>query len=131
MPRPDGQPYQSRVATTGPAGFALQNGTPVILTWTAPADGLQHAVDVYLWKRVATTETGGAVAVAVTQSGGSKVTNGTAAFAGGAANADYPFAASTTNYMVNSGGTIEVDQTSALTGGASTVFGELWASNVT
>lgn len=128
MPRVDGAPVQIRVATTGPAGFALQNATPTILTWTAPSDALTHMVEVFAWKRVATTETGGACTLKITEQGGAIVTNGTAMFAGGAANADYPFPAGTTQFLVNAGAIVELDQTSALTGGASTVFAEIWAS---
>lgn len=128
MPRPDGAPVQIRVATTGPAGVALINNTQTILTWTAPSDGLTHMVEVFAWKRVATTETGGAVTVKITEAGGSIVTNGTAMFAGGAANADYPFPGGATQYLVNAGAIVEIDQTSALSGGASTVFAEIWAS---
>ena len=128
MARPDGAPVQIRQATTGPAGVALINNTQTVLTWTAPSDGLTHIVEVFAWKRVATSETGGAVFVKITEQGGSIVQSGTALFAGGQANADYPFPGGLTQFMVNAGAIVEIDQTSALSGGASTVFAEIWAS---
>lgn len=49
------------VADTGTAGFALQNSTPHILSWTAPADGRLHMVTCAAYGYVSAAETGGEV----------------------------------------------------------------------
>jgi hypothetical protein len=64
-------------ATTGPAGYALINGTGNIpdMTWTAPADGQVHYAQVFGTLDVTATETGGQILVNYTAPNG---VNGTA-----------------------------------------------------
>ena len=52
-------PLMQLVATTGVNGFALQNGTPTILTWTPPNDGQVHRVLLIAQENVTVAETGG------------------------------------------------------------------------
>jgi len=110
-------------ATTGTAGFALQDATPTILTWTAPNDGNMHRVMVFATVTVGSTETGGAIQLHFTLPDGS--TGSLTLTAGGTA---------TGHYGVNSPGVVTVEantavsvvQSSALTGGSATIFAELW-----
>ena len=62
-----GRPFRE-VATTGPNGFALQNGTPTILEWTAPNDGKLHVVLTALLVVVTNPETGGPCGIHTTGS---------------------------------------------------------------
>ena len=57
-------------ATTGVAGFPLQNGYPDIASWTAPDDGIMHRVQIYALLIVTSTETGGQVEAFFTLPGG-------------------------------------------------------------
>jgi len=112
-------------AATAVAGFALQNATPTVISWTAPNDGRQHRVTVIYTLHVTVAETGGAV-----------VTNFTApdagvgqstAFAGGAGTGVFipngPQMA-----VVGAGTTVSVAQSSALTVGAALLWAEIWAT---
>lgn len=115
---------QARVATTGAAGFALQNGTPNLLTWTAPGDStmMVRVQTVYL-QHTTSLETGGAIGLTFTEPDGTTVTHSISA--GG-------LAAGTTggtsyDIFVQGGSVVTLKQTSALTGGAGTVWAELWA----
>ena len=116
-------------ASTPAAGFALQNGTPVIITWTAPNDGKLHPVLVVAALDVTVAETGGAVGVTVAAGAGLGVTN--PIFAGGKGIGNYQGADSgvpDTNLVLGPGQTVTVAQTSALTLGAATVFAQIIAS---
>lgn len=117
-------PILGLLAATPVAGFALQNGTPNILTWTAPADGQMHRVLVHAGLRVTSAETGGAVTLTVIQPDGSTYAPG--AFAGGSGtNATSGF---TAMHPVQAGSTVTLAQSSALTAGAAVVWAELWGS---
>ena len=110
-------------ATTGVAGFALQNGTPTIMTWSVPNDGKMHHGMVFATLDVTSTETGGAVTLTVTDPGGGLGTH--TLLAGGASSGSstipsaFPFAA-------EAGSSVIVAQSSALTGGAATLYGSIW-----
>jgi len=111
------------LATTGLDGFALQNGTPNILTWDAPDDGKLHEVSVHGSVCVTSAETGGALTLYFTNpaglttsfvvTGGGTATNGVALVDNSAV-------------MVLPGTTVTLSQTTALTAGEATVYATLW-----
>lgn len=109
-------------ATTGAAGFALQNGTPTILSWTAPNDGNLHAVVFFAELNVTVTEVGGQVTSSVTTPSGN--VDSKQMFAAGSGTGVYtPFAASFPQIrMVAPGGSVSVFQNNALTSGAAVVY---------
>lgn len=109
-------------ASTGIAGFALQNATPNILSWTAPNDGLLHRVTCVEIKHCTVAETGGAVSMTFTGPDGSSTS--VAVDAGGRGIG--LFASSTLDRLVQAGSTTTVAQSSALTAGTSLVWAELW-----
>jgi hypothetical protein len=114
-------------AATAAAGYALADGTGAILAWTVPNDGQLHQFLVFPWLTVASTETGGELAIAFTTPGGSAVTEQFAA--GGLAAADYGAAYfSFTQVPVKAGTTVTISQFTALTGGAATLWAALWGS---
>lgn len=117
------QPLQ-RQADTGAAGFALQNGTPTIISWTAPNDGADHRVLVFGEIHVSLAETGGQVSVSATSPGANAMTF---TLDGGAhAASDNPFTARL--LVIGAGTTVSVAQSTALTAGAATVWAEIWGS---
>lgn len=124
-----GGPATAQVkATTPAAGTALVNGTPTILTWTAPNDGNLHPVVVCAALHVTGLETGGAIAVTVSAAAGQPVTN--TIFAGGKAVGDYQGADSgvpDTNLILGPGQTVTVVQSSALTAGAALLRAQILA----
>jgi hypothetical protein len=111
-------------ATTGPAGFALQNGTPGILTWTAPADGQLHRFLITSGLDVTSVATGGAIAVSFTLPDGTAVSNVT--LFGGSQAAGTPNPGNSFLRTVKAGTTVTVTQTSALTAGAAVLWAEIW-----
>ena len=111
--------------STGPAGFALQNGTPTILSWTAPSDGQLHRIFV-IGSGVATVaETGGGVNVNYALPNGN-VTPFPLLIPGGQG-AGY-IAAGYVAAIVGSGAVVTVQQGSALTAGAAILWAEIWGS---
>jgi hypothetical protein len=111
-------------ATTGPAGYTFVNGTGNILTWTAPADGNDHRVLVFGRIHVTTQQTGGALAVSMTDPGGNAGTP--QIFAGGAAVGGSSVTA--VPLVVESGSTVTVQQSTAQSAGAAQAWLELWGS---
>lgn len=112
------------LATATPlGGFPLQNGTPQILSWTAPADGNIHRVTLVTALHVTSNETGGQVTLNTT------LPDGTAAnpvvYTGGTAASIGQFS---TDRIVQPGSTVTLAQTTALTGGAAVLWAELWGS---
>lgn len=128
-PAPAAGPGFSLVASTGASGFALQNGTPTILSWTAPNDGQLHRVMVFGQIHVTSAETGGQVSLQYF-----------APFSGSVAHTSQLFAAALgtdTNgqllgfvpaITVGAGTTVSILQISALTAGAAVVWAEIWGS---
>jgi hypothetical protein len=110
------------LAATVAAGFALQNATPSIISWTAPSDSAVHRVFAIGEVHVATTETGGQVSLTSTSPGNNAMTF--TLDGGGHAASDNPFTVRAV--LVKAGSTVTVAQTSALTGGSATVYAELW-----
>lgn len=117
----------TKVATTGANGFALQNGTSTILSWTAPDDGNLHSVILCGKLNVTAVMTGGATEFLLNGVGlnMSNRTSTTQFFGGGGFGVgDFgPF-----QVTLEPGDTIGIAQSSALTAGAATVYAEIWAS---
>lgn len=115
----------ARQATTGPNGFALQNATPVILTWNVPNDGQLHRFIVASSLIVSVAETGGQVNVHFTTPDGTvtvfDISNG-----GGGTGFDY--SAGRYLVIVKPGTTVTISQDTALTLGAAILWAEIWGS---
>lgn len=116
-------PVPQLVATTPAAGVALVNGTPTILTWTAPNDGKNHRVTVFGTASITSAMTGGQV------NGGF--------FAPSGANLGFtlvPVGAGPNGFafsypvVIQSGTTFSISQVSPLTAGACQCWFEIWAS---
>ena len=123
----------TRVATTGTGGFALENGTPTILTWTAPDDGQLHTVIVAGYSQVTSAFTGGPVTLHRTALPWYNVVLNSSdgvgywmfgAGAGGGNDASSGIVVHT----VQPGETITLTQDAAVTAGAAVVYAEFWAS---
>lgn len=110
-------------ASTPVAGFALQNGTPTITSWTAPSDGKLHPVAVFGVQHVTSAQTGGGVQVNYTAPDG---TAATPSFfpGGGAAGVTIPD--NPINIIIEAGSTVSVAQSAAQTLGAATVWAQIW-----
>lgn len=115
-------------AATPVAGYSLVNGTGQVtnMTWTAPNDGNQHRIVIFASIDVTSgPETGGAI------TGSWTVPDGTS----GAAFSIYAAGLSAGLHtagaflaIVEAGATVTVNQSTALTGGASKLWCELWGS---
>lgn len=117
----------TRVANTDPGGFALQNATPTIVSWTAPADGQVHRVLLFAVLEVTTAETGGQVIITPVLPDGTPNTK-TLFAAGQGAGIFYPTSSSAPQeFLIEGGSTFSVSQNSALTAGAAVVWAEIWA----
>ena len=112
------------VADTGINGFALQDATPAIVSWTAPDDGEMHTVLFAELKHVTTLEAGGAVEYTFTSPDGSSVS---AALDSGTRSPGL-FASASNMRFIKPGSTVTISQSSALTSGATLVFAQIWAS---
>lgn len=111
----------------GTTGAPLINGTGALLQAQTPNDGNNHVVIIALKKVVTSTETGGVVGVAILESGGTADTS--AAFAGALTAGTYHWPATAfVTALVGPNCTIYINQTSALTAGASSIVGEIWSS---
>lgn len=115
----------SLVASAGINGFTLQNATPNILSWTAPSDGQVHRVILIGEIHVTSAETGGAVSFNAAYPDGS--TSFSATVVGAGAGAGF-HGLTNSSFLVQPGQTVTVQQTTALTLGASVLFIEMWAS---
>jgi hypothetical protein len=116
---------QALQATTGVGGFALQNATPTIITWTPPNDGLLHRVTLFLAPVITSSSTGGQVNLNFTDpTGGAR----SIVVATPTHGAGYLTPVGPVTYMVQAGQAVSLVQSTALTGGAVTVFSELWGS---
>lgn len=115
------------LASTGAEGYTLQDATGTILQWTAPGapgDGNLHRVLLLANLVVSSGETGGAIGFTnLTAPNGSTHSPGVSAGGAGVTLVQY-----TQSYMVESGSTVTLAQTSALTGGAAVFWAELWGS---
>jgi hypothetical protein len=117
-----------RQAVTPAAGFALVNGTPNIITWTAPNDGLQHRFLLFLSMDITVAYTGGQIIVNFMSPGGNNVT--WAVYPPGAATGpgwNYGFVSINPSF-VKAGTAVTLSQGSAMTAGAATLNAEIWGS---
>lgn len=112
------------VATTGVGGAALQNGTPTILTWTAPNDGKLHFASIFASVSVALTQTGGSCSFNWT-SGGIAISH--SVFPGGAATGSGAGPSNNFSVAVDPGTTVTFAQATAMTAGTAAVYAGIWA----
>jgi hypothetical protein len=120
-------------ATTGLAGFAMVNGTPVILSWTAPNDGNLHRFIIYARLIITVATTGGQVFALVQNVSlpGAQNNAGAALFGATGGAGDYFLGKNNQSDfkgILGPGESIQVVQTTALTGGAGVVYAEIWGS---
>lgn len=113
-----------QVATTGPNGFTLVNGTPNILSWTAPNDGQMHRVTVYGTLFCSAAMTGGMIVLTYTDPNGN--VNSTSVWGGSFGTG--PQAPTAKTILVKAGTTVTLTQSTALTAGAAVAWAELQAS---
>ncbi len=117
----------TQLATTGNSGYTLINGTGTILTWTAPNDGNLHRVLIFGEINVTSLETGGQINVAYTDVSGAAQNQQLLA-------AGLNIGVTSFNslprqmIMIKPGVTVNLTQASALTGGASVLYSEIWGS---
>jgi hypothetical protein len=114
---------RQKVADTGLAGFALQNGTPNIISWTAPNDGQVHSVEVIESIRVTNAETGGATQEAYTPPDGNPITKASDAGGHGVGTFTQRF-----TLLMAPNTTFTHQQSSALSLGAAIAWVQLWAA---
>jgi hypothetical protein len=112
------------VATTGPAGFTLVNGTPNILSWTTPADGNMHRAIVIAAVHVTSTETGGQLNTTGNAADGTAFNQ--LLIAGGAATGAINRTQS--SFLLQANTTLAVTQNTALTAGAAIAWAEIWGA---
>ena|SRR5215472_95885 len=112
----------SKVAGTPNAGFALQNATPTIISWSVPNDGNQHRFVIVATINVTLAETGGTVTGNFTIAGIATTPQLTAGgSAAGIVNPNYR------GGICDPNTTVSVVQSTALTAGAAVIFVEIWA----
>jgi hypothetical protein len=114
------------VATTGVDGFALQNGTPTILSWTPPDDGNVHRVMCQVVLSVTSAETGGQVNLTTYTPDLAYSYVWTLLTAGFGAGAYVPGVPPMV--PVPPGQAVTIAQATALTAGAATLWAEIWGS---
>lgn len=115
-------------ATTGGSGYALVNGTGTIISWTAPNDGNMHRVLVFAVLHITSNETGGTIALNFDLPDGT-TGNKTIFSQNQSASVVYPLANNCPQFLLVEANTaVSLSQSTALTGGAATLFAELWAS---
>jgi hypothetical protein len=112
-------------ATTGTAGYPLEDATPNIIAWTAPNDGNMHRVLISLGMNVSSATTGGQISVTFTDPGGNVHSNQSmiaasrsAGFSGNAG----AFAC----FPIEAGSTVTISQSTDMTAGAATLWAEIW-----
>jgi len=111
-------------AATPVTGYTLVNGTGNIITWTTPNDGQQHRFSVPAFMDCTSTETGGGIVVTFTLPDSTAVT--LTLFAGGKSSG--VVSPNFITGIAKAGTAVTVTQSSALTGGASVIWAEIWGS---
>ncbi len=114
------------MAATPVAGFTLVNGTPNIISWTAPNDGQLHRATFFTTLHVTSGETGGAIGFTYTTPDGFAVAS-IQLIAGAQTNGAYT-ANPPRAVVCAPGSSVVVGQSSALTAGAAVVWAEIWGS---
>jgi hypothetical protein len=120
-----GNPALALQTATPVAGFALVNSAPTILTWNVPNDGQLHRFIVAASMDVTVNEVGGLVGIAFTMPDGTFVPVNIFA---ASQNAGFNPLFNAYMYSVQAGSTVTVRQFTALTGGAATLWAEIWGS---
>lgn len=121
-------PFLLLQAATPVAGFALVNATPNILTWNVPNDGQLHRFMVIGELVVTVLQAGGAVQVAFNSPDG---VARTASLLGGTLAAGITSINSPTGQLartVQPGSQVIVQENTAQTAGAATLWAEIWGS---
>ena len=120
-------PGMSLQATTGAGGYTLANATGTVVSWTAPNDGELHRVFLTGECVITSAETGGAVDLSYTPPSGSAQTV-TLLAGGAAAGVSTLNSGAGVTVIVGANTTVAINQTSALTAGAATLYAEIWGS---
>lgn len=124
---PYGTPLTSLAATPFPAGFALQNATPTLFSYTTPNDGKEHRVQVFGSQATTVAETGGGVSITFTDPGGTP--RNITVFSGNVGVGIQTSGSVVGNaFTVAPNTVVSLVQSAALTLGAATVYAELWGS---
>jgi hypothetical protein len=114
-----------RQAVTASAGFALQDATPTILSWTAPNDGLLHWAFVGAYLHASSSMTGGELGNSFTDPQGNVVSDNQFVPGGQPSG----FSQWQSNLVpVQPGTVVSVYQATALTGGAAKAWAAIWGS---
>lgn len=118
-------------ATTGAAGFALQNATPTIVSWTAPNDGQLHSVNLSVKLNVGSGMTGGTAGVQVTELGSASADTSITVFNAKASTGwfHFPDNPAPDVWLIGPGATIAVVQLAALTAGAATLYANIYVAD--
>ena len=124
LPPPAGYGNWQLLATTGIGGFALQDATPTILSWTAPSDGNMHRILTLGLLRVTSAETGGEIQSNGTSPDGSAFTGFTNDAGSHGSSGHYTL--DIFPVLIAPGTTYYTVQTSALTAGAAVLWAEIW-----
>jgi hypothetical protein len=110
-------------ASTGVNGFALQNGTPTIVSWTTPNNLSLHSVIIVANINVTSAQTGGQVTATYTMPDGTAASS--VFFAGGFGVSQHTAIG---GLSVKSGTAVTLAQSSAQTAGAATVWADITGS---
>jgi hypothetical protein len=121
-PFPPGPPVAQPI-TSAVAGYTLINGTGNILVYNVPNDGLVHTVNVATNMNVASLETGGQIQVLFTTPDGTAQT-----FQQHAAGLAAGLARTNSACLCKPGTTVTLQQSTALTAGAATLWGSMWSA---
>lgn len=106
-------------------GFAIGNSTPTILSWKVPDDGRNHRYIIISSVYISSTETGGQIYISFTGPSG---VEGFQQVSAGGQSTGYDDSQYEPPTIVQSGSTVTIAQGSALTGGAATLWAEIWGS---
>ena len=130
MARTSGGLVLAKVASTGPGGFTLQNGTPTIRSWTAPNDGNLHPVFIAGYIMCSVTQVGGEIQI---------FSNGTGFYQGVLDGGNHGGGPKPINLSggqnvswidvaMQPGAVFSIGQTIAMTSGAATVYLDIWSA---
>jgi hypothetical protein len=114
----------NRETATAAGGFALVNGTPNVITWTAPNDGQPHLFQLTAVMHVTVAETGGEIDLAFTAPDGT-VVSGVVVFASALTPG---ISAAFFSRLCQPGTIVTVSQATALTLGAARLDAVIWGS---
>lgn len=113
-------------AATPVAGFALQNGTPTVISWTAPNDGKLHYVAVFAEIVVSNAETGGQITAILNDPAGGN--HNREVIQGGQGAGFVGMDGGSQTFVIQAGSTFSIVQNTALTAGAATLWAGIWGS---